>query len=143
MALTAYTGAPPFPLPNPTPPCSIASWRTQRIRPCSPAVTSSDIDLATYLFPLELVMRKLVLLFVLVAHTASGQSSTKRAFTLSDWYRVATVRQPAMSPDGQWVALTVTTVLEAQNKRLSEAWEGGHGGGAQGPLQQSGHEGSP
>ncbi len=73
-------------------------------------------------------MRKFVLLFVLVAHTASGQSPTKRAFTLSDWYRVATVRQPAMSPDGKWIAFTVTTILEAQNKRLSEVWFVGAGG---------------
>jgi dipeptidyl aminopeptidase/acylaminoacyl peptidase len=27
-----------------------------------------------------------------------------------------------MSPDGKWVAFTATTVLEAQNKRLSEVW---------------------
>jgi len=87
-------------------------------------------------------MRKLVLLFVLVAHTASGQSSTKRAFTLSDWYRVATVRQPAMSPDGKWVAFTVTTVLEAQNKRLSEVWVVGSGGGAPTRLTPAGVESS-
>jgi dipeptidyl aminopeptidase/acylaminoacyl peptidase len=75
-------------------------------------------------------MKKLVALLVLVVATAHAQVPAKRAFALSDWYRVTTVRQPAMSPDGRWIAFTVTTVLEAQNKRLSEVWVVPSAGGA-------------
>lgn len=58
-------------------------------------------------------MKRLVCLLVVLSTTAHAQPSSKRAFALSDWYRVATVRQPAMSPDGNWITFTVTTVLEA------------------------------
>jgi dipeptidyl aminopeptidase/acylaminoacyl peptidase len=57
--------------------------------------------------------------------TASSQNASAtapRAFRPSDWYRVATVGSPAMSPDGRLVAFTVTTVKEAENERHSEIW---------------------
>lgn len=47
---------------------------------------------------------------------------TGRAFTPADWYRLTTVRSPALSPDGRLVAFTVTTVNEAENARHSEVW---------------------
>lgn len=46
----------------------------------------------------------------------------RRAFTPADWYRVTTVGSPALSPDGQRVAFTVTTVKEEENRRHSEVW---------------------
>jgi dipeptidyl aminopeptidase/acylaminoacyl peptidase len=46
----------------------------------------------------------------------------RRAFTPADWYRLTTVSNPAMSPDGKLVAITVTTVKESENKRHSEVW---------------------
>lgn len=45
-----------------------------------------------------------------------------RAMQLSDWYRVTQVSQPAMSPDGRHVAMTVTTVPGGENKRHQEVW---------------------
>src|SRR5690606_15752322 len=51
----------------------------------------------------------------------SGESSG-RAFTPADWYKVTTVSDPAISPDGSRVAFTVTTVVEKDNKRHSEIW---------------------
>ncbi len=74
-------------------------------------------------------MKRSVCLLVLLAG-AVGAQSPKRAFTLADWYRVTTVRQPAMSPDGKSVAFTVTTIREAENKRLSEVWVVASSGGA-------------
>jgi dipeptidyl aminopeptidase/acylaminoacyl peptidase len=50
------------------------------------------------------------------------EAQQKRAFTPADWYRVTTVSSPAVSPDGQRVALTVTTVRERENSRHSEIW---------------------
>ena len=45
-----------------------------------------------------------------------------RAMQLADWYRVANVSNPTLSPDGKRVAMTVTTVKEAENRRHSEVW---------------------
>jgi dipeptidyl aminopeptidase/acylaminoacyl peptidase len=45
-----------------------------------------------------------------------------RAFTPQDWYRLTTLSSPAVSPDGKWVAFTVTTVRESENKRHAEVW---------------------
>ncbi|MGA2261833.1 MAG: hypothetical protein ABSH28_10385 [Acidobacteriota bacterium] len=54
---------------------------------------------------------------------AQAQAATaKRAFETRDWYRVKTVASPAMSPDGKYVAVQVTSVLEAANKRVNEIW---------------------
>lgn len=52
-----------------------------------------------------------------------------RAFAPQDWYRLATVSSPAVSPDGRWVAFAVTTVRETENKRHSEIWMVASAGG--------------
>jgi len=53
---------------------------------------------------------------------AAQQAAPQRAFQLADWYRLTTLSGPAMSPTGDRVAVTVTTVREAENKRHSEVW---------------------
>jgi dipeptidyl aminopeptidase/acylaminoacyl peptidase len=50
------------------------------------------------------------------------QPSAGRAFQLADWYKLSTVSAPAISPAGDRVAFTLTTVREADNKRHSEIW---------------------
>jgi dipeptidyl aminopeptidase/acylaminoacyl peptidase len=50
--------------------------------------------------------------------------------TLGDWYRVTTVGEPAVSPDGKRVAFTVTTAVEAKNARHREVWVAPLDGGA-------------
>ena len=42
-------------------------------------------------------------------------------FTIEDYYRVLTVGSPALSPDGKWVAFTVSRRIEATNDRWH--WE--------------------
>lgn len=59
---------------------------------------------------------------VAVSTSAAQQTSPQRAFQLADWYRLTTLSAPAMSPAGDRVAVTVTTVREAENKRHSEIW---------------------
>jgi len=49
-------------------------------------------------------------------------ASTPRPMELRDWYRLQTVSQAAMSPDGKLVAFTVTTARESENKRHQEVW---------------------
>ncbi|HEY9226563.1 MAG TPA: hypothetical protein VIP11_07960, partial [Gemmatimonadaceae bacterium] len=46
----------------------------------------------------------------------------KRAFTPEDWYRIARVGGGALSPDGNTLAFTVTTVIEDKNARHTEVW---------------------
>jgi len=53
-----------------------------------------------------------------------------RAMMLADWYRVASVGGAAVSPDGKRVAMTVTSAVEAENKRHSEIWVASTSGGA-------------
>jgi dipeptidyl aminopeptidase/acylaminoacyl peptidase len=73
-------------------------------------------------------MRRITLmicaLVVAVPLSAQAPATTPqgRAFRTEDWYKLTTVSSPAMSPDGRWVAFTVTTVDEAANKRHSEVW---------------------
>ena len=57
-----------------------------------------------------------------VSSTAAQQATPQRAFQLADWYRLTTLSAPAMSPAGDRVAVTVTTVRETENKRHSEVW---------------------
>lgn len=69
------------------------------------------------------------------APTAAAAAATKlpkgpRAMMLADWYRVANVSGPAMSPDGKRIAVTVTRPVEADNKRHSEIWVVNTDGGA-------------
>ncbi len=53
---------------------------------------------------------------------ASPVAAQGRAFTPQDWYRMTTLSAPAVSPDGKWVAFTVMTVREKENKRHDEVW---------------------
>ena len=54
--------------------------------------------------------------------TLSAQQPTKRAFALSDWYKLSTLSAPAISPDGARVAFTVQTVNEHDDKYHREVW---------------------
>ena len=51
-----------------------------------------------------------------------AQQAALRSFQLADWYRLTTLSGPAISPTGDRVAVTVTTVREPENKRHSEVW---------------------
>ena len=66
--------------------------------------------------------RVLAIGMVLLSPLALPAQATRRAFTPNDWYRVARVAGPVLSPDGNTIAFTVTTVREAENKRHTEVW---------------------
>ena len=61
-------------------------------------------------------------LSVLLLATPLAANAQGRAFELSDWYRVTRLAGATLSPDGNTVAFTVTTVKEAENKRHNEVW---------------------
>jgi dipeptidyl aminopeptidase/acylaminoacyl peptidase len=67
-------------------------------------------------------LRKLLAVSVLLVLAALPVGAQQRAFTPDDWYRLTTLSSPALSPDGEQVAFTVTTVDAADNKRHAEVW---------------------
>jgi len=60
--------------------------------------------------------------FLLLGAPAVMAQSTGRAFQPEDWYRIARVGGGTLSPDGNTLAFTVTTVLEDKNARHTEVW---------------------
>ncbi|HEU5218525.1 MAG TPA: S9 family peptidase [Gemmatimonadales bacterium] len=77
-----------------------------------------------------------------LAASAAPLAAQGRAFTPNDWYRIATVGSPAVSPDGKQVAFTVTTVVTAENKRHTEVWLAPATGGEPSRLTAPGVESS-
>src|SRR6266540_5411 len=55
---------------------------------------------------------------------AAQQASkpAKRHLTIEDYYRIQTVGNPQISPDGKWVAFTVSTRIEEDNSTRTEAY---------------------
>ena len=74
--------------------------------------------------------------------SAAAQTGSPRAFAPGDWYKLTTLSSPAMSPDGQRVAFTVSTVRESENKRHSEVWVVSSAGGDAQRFTSSGYESS-
>ncbi|HEU4996056.1 MAG TPA: S9 family peptidase [Gemmatimonadaceae bacterium] len=54
--------------------------------------------------------------------TPLAAQQAKRAFSLSDWYKLNVLSSPAMSPDGNRIAFQVQTVNEKDNKYHREVW---------------------
>ena len=89
-----------------------------------------------------LVAALLILAAAASAQEAAAPRQGSRAFTPQDWYRLTTLSSPAMSPDGRWVAFTVTTVKEDENRRHSEIWMVAAEGGEPVRLTSPGTESS-
>jgi dipeptidyl aminopeptidase/acylaminoacyl peptidase len=64
----------------------------------------------------------LTLALFAITSTTLGAQSTGRAFTPEDWYKIARVGAGSLSPDGNTLAFTVTTVAEEKNARHTEVW---------------------
>ncbi|MFI5231164.1 MAG: TolB family protein, partial [Gemmatimonadales bacterium] len=76
--------------------------------------------------------RAIITVFLIAPFSLGGQAApgAPRAFQPNDWHRVTQLAGAAMSPDGKRIAFTVTTVVEAENKRHSEIWMVSSAGGA-------------
>jgi dipeptidyl aminopeptidase/acylaminoacyl peptidase len=48
--------------------------------------------------------------------------AARRPLALEDYYRVLSVGAPRISPDGQWVAYTVSAPVEETNRSATEVW---------------------
>ena len=54
--------------------------------------------------------------------TAATTAQTRRALTLDDHSRIINVADPQRSPDGQWVAYTLTTIDAEKDRRNTDIW---------------------
>lgn len=59
---------------------------------------------------------------LLLLPSAPVAAQTKRLLRSGDLYRLKDVRDPELSPDGDWVAYTVTTVDSAKDKSDNDIW---------------------
>jgi dipeptidyl aminopeptidase/acylaminoacyl peptidase len=62
----------------------------------------------------------IIVAFVAAPLTLSAQA--QRALTLEDYFRVESASNPAISPDGRWVALVRGYIDRGENQRRSEIW---------------------
>ena len=60
--------------------------------------------------------------FLLVLALVQTTAAQKRPVELKDYYKLETVSEPVLSPDGLRVAFMRTHIIEADNKRRSEIW---------------------
>jgi dipeptidyl aminopeptidase/acylaminoacyl peptidase len=63
-----------------------------------------------------------ILLFILVAATTLAAQTAKRPLKLDDLPRLREVRDPQLSPDGQWVAYVVSAIDVKEDKSNSHVW---------------------
>lgn len=62
------------------------------------------------------------LLALLVAAPLAAQAPARRPLRPNDIYRVREVRDPQRSPDGKWVAYSVTTADSARDRNDTDVW---------------------
>ncbi|MGH7626765.1 MAG: LpqB family beta-propeller domain-containing protein, partial [Gemmatimonadaceae bacterium] len=61
-------------------------------------------------------------LLALATAALPAQTPTKRPLTPNDIYRVRDVSDPQLSPDGKWVAYTVSAMDSAKDKSVRHVW---------------------
>ena len=71
--------------------------------------------------------------------SASASSARARALAIEDYYRIKTVGDPQISPNGRWVAYTVSTRVEEDNTNAIETFVAATDGAA--PARRITHEG--
>ena len=64
----------------------------------------------------------LALLFLYQSPFVQSQTQVKRPLRPGDVYRLPVVGDPSASPDGKWIAFTLTTVDSAKDKNISHIW---------------------
>src|SRR5689334_6210623 len=77
---------------------------------------------------MKTTLTRVCTILTFAASTLAAQSAG-RAFTPQDWYRIARVGGGTLSPDGNTIAFTVTTVIEDKNARHTEIWTQSVSGG--------------
>jgi dipeptidyl aminopeptidase/acylaminoacyl peptidase len=68
------------------------------------------------------VLRTALLALAFIPAVAARQGPAKRPLAIEDYYRIKTIGGVTISPDGKYVAFTVSTRLEETNGTFAEAW---------------------
>ncbi|PYT63490.1 MAG: S9 family peptidase [Acidobacteria bacterium] len=76
------------------------------------------------------------------AFAVAAQEATKHAITFDDMIKMHRIAEPQISPDGKWVAYTMSTPDMDANRGVSNIWIVSTTGGAPMQLTQSGHDSS-
>ena len=63
-----------------------------------------------------------------VTSALPAQDAGKRVLTVDDLFRIKDVDDPQLSPDGQWVAYTVSTIDAKEDKSSAHVWMIGYDG---------------
>ncbi len=82
----------------------------------------------------------LALIAGLLTHISAANASGKKPLTFDDLMRVQRIADPQISPDGKWIAYTVTVVDKEKNSRNTDIWIVPAGGGN--PRQMTNAPGS-
>ncbi len=72
--------------------------------------------------PRATAIAMIAILATATTFSLSAQATAKRAVRVGDMYRLRNVGAPEISPDGQWVAYTVTTLDSAKDKSNTDVW---------------------
>lgn len=83
------------------------------------------------------------LLILAAAFAPAALAQSKRPMTFDDLISLHRVAEPALSPDGQWIAFTVATPDREANRNASNIWRVPASGGEAFQLTRSGHDSSP
>ena len=67
-------------------------------------------------------LSQILVLLLAVTNFATAQQSARHPLKLDDLARVREVRDPQVSPDGQWVAYVVATIDAKEDKSNSHIW---------------------
>lgn len=67
-------------------------------------------------------MKTIVLIAALGVSATALQAQTPRTLTVEDFARIKSVGDPQLSPDGEWVAYTVTTTDLKKDKTDTDVW---------------------
>src|SRR5436309_4738220 len=73
----------------------------------------------------------------------SAQEAAKHPISFDDLIKLHRIAEPQVSPDGKWVAYTVTTPDMEANRNASNIWMVPTTSGSAIQLTQSGHDSSP
>ena len=73
-------------------------------------------------------MKKILLCIIIITTIEQLTAQTKHKISPADIYRLQTISDPHISPDGKWVSYTLSTVDSAKDKRNSDVWMVSWGG---------------
>ena len=67
-------------------------------------------------------MKKVLLFMISLSVIQELAAQTKHKISPADIYRLQTISDPHISPDGKWVSYTLSTVDSVKDKRNSDVW---------------------